>query len=363
MSMGPRERVLKAIRHEEPDRVPLDLEIRQEVLEKLMEHVGAYSLEELYHRLGIDIIRVDIQPVPEFMNRGAFFHPRRKWVIEVSPGIFQDEWGIQYRVDRTNRYFGFHRHPLAAAKTLKEYNWLDLGDPRRYGEVVEAINRYGSNYAIMGIATLTLFEQAWQLRGYKEFVIDMYKNKAFAEELLDRLLELRIKQCRKYVELGVDIVHIGDDVGMQDRMMISPELWREFFKPRLAELIREYNTRGKVYTMYHSDGYITPIIEDLVEIGVDILNPIQPESMDPGSIKRTFGERLTLHGTISVQTTLPQGSPDEVKATVKRTIRECAPGGGLILAPTHAIQPDTSVENILAFYDSVQEYGKYPILI
>lgn len=158
-------------------------------------------------------------------------------------------------------------------------------------------------------------------------------------------------------------MHIGDDVGMQDRMMISQELWREFFKRCPAELIQKYSARGKVYTMYHSDRYIIPIIEDIIEIRVDILNPIQPESMGPGLIKRTLAERLTLHRTNSVQRTLTQGSPDEVRATVKRTIRECAPEGGFILAPTHAIQPDTPLENISAFYDSAQEYGKYPILI
>lgn len=104
------------------------------------------------------------------MNRDAFFHPKRKWVIEVSPSISQDEWGVQYHVDRTNNYFSFHHHPLTAVKTLKEYSWPDLEDPRSYGEIVEEINRYGNNYAIMGIATLTLFKRAGQLRGYKEFV-------------------------------------------------------------------------------------------------------------------------------------------------------------------------------------------------
>lgn len=361
--MNSKKRVLKAINKEGPDRVPLDLEIRGEVLEQLRRCTGSETSEEAYRLLGIDIRRVEVRPGEEFLKKGAFLHPRRKWVIEKSLGVYEDEWGIQYRTDKDNRYFGFCYHPLMGATSLANYEFPDISDSTRFKEVDREIAEFAEEYAVMGIATLSFFEQAWQLRGYNRFIVDMYDNCSFVEELLDKLLEFRKIQCRKYVELGVDIVHLGDDFGMQDRMMISPDLWREHFKPRMKELISNYSTGHEVFTMYHSDGYIEPIIDDLIEIGVDILNPIQPESMNPCEIKKNYGDRITLHGTISVQTTLPHGSREEVEKKVREIIKCCAPGGGLILAPTHAIQMDTPTENILTFYDVAREFGKYPLKV
>jgi len=356
-----RDRVLKAIEHKEPDRVPLDLSIRQEVLRQLMDHIGTEDPEEVNRFLGIDIRGVGLRPEREFLRKGAFCHPRDKWVIKKGPGIYEDEWGIQYYTDESDRYFGFYYHPLAQIKSLDQYRFPNIHDPNRLEDVIRTVEEFGDQYIIMGSTALTLFEQAWQLRGYEQFIIDMCENRAFVEELLDKLLEYRTLQCQKYVELGVDIIALGDDFGMQDRIMVSPDLWREYFKPRMKELISRYSQGHKVYTMYHSDGYIEPIIDDLIEIGIDILNPIQPESMDPCQIKRKYRDRLTLHGTISVQTTLPRGTEEEVETVVKRIIKECAPGGGLILVPTHAIEPDTRVENVITFYKTALEFGKYPI--
>lgn len=357
--MTPKERVITTIKHQKPDRVPLDIGMRVEVLNELKERIGATSSEEVNQYLHIDIRKARSKPGNDFLKRGAFFHPRRKWVIKASSEVYEDEWGIRYRADEKNRYFGFYAHPLAGIKSLKRYPFPDFCDDSRFEEVGRTIEKFGHDYAIMGIATVMLFETAWQLRGYDTFILDLYENRSYATELLDRLLDSCKVQCQKYAELGVDIVYIGDDFGMQDRMMVSPDLWREYFKPRMEELISHYSTGRKVFTMYHSDGYIEPIIEDLIEIGVNILNPIQPESMDPGEIKKKYGNRITLHGTISVQTTLPQGSREEVEEKVREILRCCAAGGGLILAPTHDIQPDTPIENILAFYRVAFEEGRY----
>lgn len=359
--MTAKERVLTAVRLQEPDRVPLDIEIREELLPELFRRLDVSDEEQAYRALEIDIRRVETAPPRAFTDRGGFLHRQRKWVRSVGPQAFEDEWGIGYRADREDRYFGFVHHPLAESDDLTGYPWPDFSDPERYVLAARAMEADGGEHAIVGIAIRTLFEQAWQLRGYNQFVMDLHRNRPFVEELLDRLLELRVEQCRQYVALGVDIVHLGDDFGMQERMMVSPDLWRAFFKPRMAELISDYNRGGAIPTMYHSDGHIEPIIEDLIEIGVTVLNPVQPESMDPRALKERFGDRLAFHGTISVQTTLPQGSVEEVASTVQRRVMESGQGGGLILAPTHAIQPDTPVENVLAMYDAARKWGRYPL--
>ena len=351
--MEHRERVLKSLYHIEPDRPPFDFEARSEVVDSLLDFLHLSNEEDLLLYLDIDFRRGGMGPGEEFLQKGAFFHPRRKWVIEVNPGIFEDEFGIKYRTDEEGKYFGFVGYPLEKDEDLETYQFPDPGETIRYESLQKLVEIYKEDFFIQGEATLTFFEQAWQMSGYEHFIYNLYQNPGWVEKLLDKLLEFRFAQCEKYVELGVDIVWLGDDFGMQDRMMINPELWRKFFKPRMKLLIDGYKKLNpQVFTQYHSDGYIEPIINDLIEIGVDILNPVQPECMDLRKIKELYGKALTLHGTISVQSLLPFSSLEELENQVKEIIEICAPGGGYILAPTHAIQTDTPLENILAVYET-----------
>jgi uroporphyrinogen decarboxylase len=194
-------------------------------------------------------------------------------------------------------------------------------------------------------------------------MMDLVANKDFLHAYLDKLQTWIEVAGRKFVQLGVDVVWIGDDVGMQNRMMISPALFREFLKPRYAKLFAEWKRLNPaVKIAFHSDGYVYPIIADLVEIGLDILNPVQPKCMDPAQVKKDFGQHLTLWGTVDVQEVLPFGSPEDVRNEVKLRIRTAGKGGGLILAPAHNIQPEVPIENILAFYEAAGRYGRYPLL-
>ena len=159
----------------------------------------------------------------------------------------------------------------------------------------------------------------------------------------------------RLVELGVDMIWLGDDVGSQDRMLMAPKTWRRFLKPRLADLIarlKDINPELKV--AYHSDGMLLPIIPDLIEIGLDILNPIQPKSMDPAEVKRKFGDHLCFWGTIDEQHTLPFGTPDDVRAEVILRLQTIGRNGGLIIGPTHSVQLDTPLENFWAMVDTVR---------
>jgi uroporphyrinogen decarboxylase len=238
----------------------------------------------------------------------------------------------------------------------------DFSRPERYYGARKLIAEYGDEYGIMGGLACTLFELAWYLRGIEQVLMDLVTQKDFFHAYLDKLMEWIETAGREFAKLGVDIIWIGDDVGAQDRMLISPKTFREFLKPRYAKLFAEWRTiHPNVKIAFHSDGYCYPIVADLVEIGLDILNPVQPKSMDPAKVKNDFGDRLTLWGTVDIQEVLPFGTPQDVANEVKLRLRTAGPGGGLIIAPAHNIQSEVSIENILAFYNAAKQYGRYPI--
>jgi len=201
-----------------------------------------------------------------------------------------------------------------------------------------------------------IFETVWHMRGMDRFMMDMIEHPEFAGFLIERITALRADTARRLAVMGVDMVRFGDDVGMQTGMMMSPALWRQWFKPNLAKVIaaaKEVNPN--IYIWYHSDGNVEAIIPELIEVGVDVLNPVQPECMDPAALKQHYGDQLTFWGTIGIQTTMPFGTPAEVKRVVRERIRTVGKGGGLVLAPTHVLEPEVPYENIIAFIEAIEE--------
>jgi uroporphyrinogen decarboxylase len=193
----------------------------------------------------------------------------------------------------------------------------------------------------------------------ERLLLDFTDGNAFATTLLDRITERRIAQAQHYARCGADVIAYGDDVGTQRGMLMSVRMWRTWLKPRLARTITAAReVRPDVLVFYHSDGDVSAIIPDLIEIGVDILNPIQPECMDPVALKRTYGDRLSFWGTIGTQSTFPFGSPDDVRREVRARIETVGAGGGLFLAPTHVIEPEVPFENIVAFVETVKGEGR-----
>ncbi|RLF19790.1 MAG: hypothetical protein DRZ82_04615 [Thermoprotei archaeon] len=269
--------------------------------------------------------------------------------------VRKDIWGVVsiWAPDHTYTYT-FVSHPLQHID-LDDYQWPEIDEG--YVDAVEKYCRkYGEQYLIYG-GVIHLFEIAWQLTGFNEFLKMMYTRPSLISRILDGLDKIRFEQAKLLIDAGVDVIVDGDDVGAQTTMIVSPSLWRRFLKPRYKRLADLCHRHG-VYFFFHSDGWIEPIIPDLVEIGVDILNPVQPECMDPVKVKRLYGDKLCLEGTISVQRTLPFGSVKEVVNEVKDRIRKLGPTG-FILGPTHVIQPDTPIENILALYRAAIKYGSF----
>lgn len=358
--MTHKERLLTALAHEEPDRVPICAWYTPEAERHLLRHLGVPSdRTETYQAAGGPLpILMDHDFLISWMGpcTGYYLRPDREYT---------DEFGIGWKwFDHPSggAFTEMVRHPLAAIRDPAEFTLPDFSREDRYDGARQLIAEYGAEYGIMGGLACTLFELAWYLRGIEQVLMDLATNRDFFHAYLDKLLTWIKVAGRKFVELGVDIVWIGDDVGMQDRMLISPAAFREFLKPRYARLFAEWKRLNpSVKIAFHSDGYCWPIVADLVEIGLDILNPVQPKSMDPARVKREFGRNLTLWGTVDIQQVLPFGTPQDVIEEVRLRLRTAGRGGGLILAPAHNIQAEVPLANILAFYDAAKRYGRYPL--
>ena len=275
------------------------------------------------------------------------------------------EWGVALVAGSSVSYDHFvPPGGIVNTNSLEEIEQFPLPDfdaEYRYAhldEEVRSIRR--RDLASVAFMAMTIFETAWQIRGLDTLVTDMITDEDRAGCLLDRITQLSAFRARRFATAGVDVIHIGDDVGMQDRMFISPATWRKWLKPRLAQVIdaaREVNP--DVVFFYHSDGFVEPIIPELIEIGVNALNPVQPECMAPAVIKERYGDRLAFWGTVGIQDTLPFGTPEDVEAEVKLRIETVGQGGGLYLSPTHVIAPEVPYENLFALVEAAKKYGQY----
>jgi uroporphyrinogen decarboxylase len=352
--MKPRERLLTAMRRQTPDRVPRELTMTPALLERFREKTGASDPAEHW---GFEERIVAFRPPSAKADYSRYFGGSTPENATV------DEWGV---ARRTGSLYHFTRmtHPLAAADTpeaIADYPLPDFCRPECWMHLSDQIaDLHSRDLAAHGLLGQTIFETAWAIRGMEELLTDMAMRPELAEPLLNRMTDLRIAQAETMARADVDILRLGDDVGTQRGMLMSPRLFRRWLKPRLAAVIAAARTaKPEILIWYHSDGDCRPIIPDLIEIGVEILNPVQPECVDPAQIKAQYGDRLAFSGTIGTQTTMPFGTPAEVKAEVKKRIETVGRGGGLLLAPTHVLEPDVPWENILAFIEAVEEYGVY----
>jgi uroporphyrinogen decarboxylase len=279
------------------------------------------------------------------------------------PGVTWDEWGRGRIWDSIGQYAEY-LYPLENAETPDEilaYPWPDLNESYRYEGLqtdVQALQSQG--LAVVGGLEETVFEIAWQLRSMDRLFADILANDEKAAIVLDQITDRRVATAQAYASAGVDIIALGDDVAMQTGLLMSKKMYRQWFKPRLARVIlaaRERNPEVKIW--YHSDGKINDLIPDLIEAGVEILNPVQPECVDHTWIKATYGNELAFSGGLGVQSVLPFGTPEDVRMHVRDTIHTLGADGGLIVGPSHVIERDVPLENILAMLAAMDEYGRY----
>ena len=382
-----RERVLMALNHEEPDRVPVDLGstpvsgICRNSYADLLAKVGLAGREiqivdVLQQLAGVD---EDVLQALEVDFRGLGCHPPASYRLEiVDEGDYEamyDEWGAKQRRPKlAGHYFDRVEYPIreSTLDALERYPWPDPDDPSRYAGLREEAKALRSQtpYALVGRCDLgvdILARPQW-IRGYAESMLDLAANPDFAEAFLDRLTDIAVRAWDHFLrEVGehLDVVAFFDDIGMQDRPLISPAMYRRLVKPRHARIIAAIKTRTKAKVFFHTDGAVLDLIPDLIEIGVDILNPVQVSAKgmeDTAALKRRFGRELTFWGgACDSQHILPFGTLEEIRAETRRRIADLAPGGGYVFAPIHNLQDDVSGEKALMLYHTALQCGRYPI--
>jgi len=379
--LKPRERVIAALEHREPDRVPIDLggsvsSIHVVAYDRLTAKLGlkikseiADKIQQLARLHDEILVRLDVDFRHISLKKGFFAGREDRFDDPSKRPYFIDEWGIKWA--KNPYYYDMIYHPLEnlTIDDLDDYSWPDPKDPARYEGLKEDVKNlyHTTDSALVADAIFGgIYECAWWLRGFEKFNVDMYKRPDFAEAFLDKILELYMGFYSRYLdEVGdyVEMVELGDDVGAQTGPIISPALLRRYIKPRWKKLYDLIHSKTRAKIFHHSCGSLYAFIGDLIDVGVDVLNPIQPlaANMDIGRIKREFGDRLSLHGGIDIQRVLPLGTPNDVVEEVKRVIRLAARSGGYILAGAHNIQADTPTENIEAMFEAARKFGVYQI--
>lgn len=384
-TITPRERVLTALRHEQPDRVPVDFLATPEIWQRLLETfepdvaaVGASpyfdpAWEAVLRRLEVDcrVLSYDqfFDPPPAVLKEGAqveWFEalsrstPNRMWRQRLPGDDYYDLWGHHIRIvdNQFGNYEEFASWPLSQASTVEELknhpwpepDWWDFSPVGGIMAQLDAHEEYHIRFRIGSV-----FEIGWQLRGMQEFLMDLALNPRIPAYIMERLTDIYVENTRRVLsQVGdrLDMVYFYDDVATQNSLMISKKMWREYVRPchqRIIDVAREFG----VPVMYHCDGALYPLLGEIVDMGVDLLNPVQADAkgMEPEKLKAEFGDRLSFHGGIDIIKTLPRGSVDDVRREVAERIRVLGENGGYILASSHHIQSDTPLENVLAMYD------------
>jgi uroporphyrinogen decarboxylase len=373
-----RERVLCALNHEEPDRVPVMFggsgatSMLAPAYDRLKAHLGIRSETRMSSRI-FQYTLLDEEVMARF---GSDFRPLvpgpavSTLAHELPEATIVDDWGTTWQRRPGVQYYEMVRWPLRdrAPTDLASYPWPDLAHPSRFEGLrarAKAIREAG--YATIVLAGLASYEICHQLLGLEAWLIKLAAEPDFAHALMRQVTDRACAMAAKLMEAAgdyIDVVVMADDLGSQNGPLMSPKMYRAMIKPYQAEIIATIKRRHPAKVFYHSCGSIYPLINDLIEIGVDLLNPVQVSAKEMGDtarLKREFGRRLSFCGGIDTQQVLPYGTPDDVRREVRRRIKDLGPGGGYVLAAVHAIQPDVPPENVCALYEEALAAGRYPL--
>ena len=383
-TMTPRERVNKALNREAPDRVPIDLGGNQTGIHKnayraLIRHLGisdevrimdavqqlAAPCEAVLQRLRVDT-RYVRAGAPESWRGGIVRANRngRNWED------LTDEFGVRWSMPEDAPYYmDITLHPLANAtlEDVKQHPWPKGDEPSRFAGLRErALTlKRETPYAVISGISGVVYEICWYLRGLEQWFCDLVSNAEFCEAMLDQTLKFWMDWFRLFLdEVGdvVDVIMIGDDLAGQNGPLFNPATYRRMVKPRHKQLVQYIRSRTQAKIWYHTCGSCMDLIPDLIDNGVQVLNPVQisARNMDPAELKRRFGKQISFWGGgVDAQHILPRGTPEQVAANVRSNLKALMPGGGYVFNNVHNIQGEVPPENILAMYDAAYESGFY----
>jgi len=369
--MTHRERVLAALSHQEPDVVPIDLastrdsSIVVEGYERLKAHFGIVAENVLTSRM-MRVVDVDERILQALDIDTRAINPAAPPDTILDEHRYRDEWGVERVRPPGGFYHDQRTFPLGGDITVRdilEYPWPDPQDPiRRRGlkERVQEIREKTGCATVLGLPSGFVHTSQY-LRGFEDWFLDFARDRRLLTTLFDAVLEVNLAICREMLEevgAEVDVLLTSDDLGLQNGLMVAPETYRELIKPRHQRYFQLMHDLSPGKVLFHTCGSVVDILDDLVEIGVDVLHPVQVSAagMDPVQLKKGWGDKLAFWGAIDTQHVLPHGSVEDVKAEVERRIEQLGRGGGYLLGAVHNLQPDVPIENVLAMYRHAREY-------
>lgn len=334
--MTKKDRVIAAINHQQTDFIPFQMDCLSAAEKKLKSHFGEVDLGEV---IG---------------NHMAMFEPSYYSIFkteDLDRNKFRDAFGAIWELKPNEDIGTVIDHPLKKP-SLDGYRFPDPYKVMALDGIPTFIDKNQDKF-ILGAIGFSLYERAWILRGIEPILSDFLMYPSFVEELFDKIVEFNLIITKKLCQFQIDAFHFGDDWGQQHGLIISPDLWRQLFKKRLKKLYDTVHNEGLPVSI-HSCGDITEIIPDLIEIGVNMITPLQAEAMDFNFLKKEYGKYLAFWGGVSTQKTLPYGTPEDVRKEIRERIKVLGKDGGYILAPSHELQGDIPLENMLAFIDEAQ---------
>jgi uroporphyrinogen decarboxylase len=364
--MTPRERVIAAIEHRETDRVPVDYWGTPEYDTLLIHHFGVESRDRILEKLGVDLRYIYASGII-YEDPTGLFKPTPRYIgpprSKFPDGSFEDLWGVTRKLVKVHSGNSYHeavKNPLRHMTSLLEIQTYDKwpqAEDFDFSNMRDACMAWPDYAIVVGgmPGCATVFIQCWYSRGLDQILLDLIEAPDIAHAIIEKITVFQLEYHRRLLdEIGdlVQILMLADDFGTQQGLMMSPQHFREFFRKPLESLI----ALGKEYElkiMLHCDGHIRRLIPDFIEMGIDILNPIQNvgPGMEPEGLKREFGKNLCFHGGIDTQEVLPHISPQEVKREVEEKAELLSKGGGYIISPTHMLQLDVPLKNVIAFYE------------
>jgi len=357
MKLSPRENLLSLYRRQGYEYAPAEIMLCPAQLKTFTQKTGHPENELAEHFAfpfrGVQGLRQVGPDKSEFLH----YYPDG-----LRPGTNITNWGVAHEPgsSEASRHFTRMRHPLMGDITmdgLRAYPFPRLVHDNEEAQREQAREIKSRGLAAYGHMSCTVWETAWYMRGMEDLLVDMAEGDERAAYILDIVTNNSVEQAAAFSKADVDVIHLGDDIGMQRAPMMGLAMYRAWLKPRLARVIRAAREiKPDVLIQYHSCGFVLPFIEDLIEVGVDILNPVQPECMPFAEIHAKYGDRLSFNGTLGTQTTMPFGTPGDVRRTVHENLNIAGEKGGLFVCPTHVVEPEAPWENIEAYFAACEEY-------